>query len=222
MHSLSGFGWCSVNNLLTATDAVWEDYIKKAHPKHAKWRDTPFPLYDRLALLSGNSIANGQGALRLGVGASHAADSDASSGFGDSGDEEDVDGPGEQGAGINQASQNATTAPKRSASDPAASQPRKRVHQDNRRSSAGGMFAMASSIEKLGAAWATPTPGLQPSPVRIKEAIAAIEADEELDDDELVAVVALFSGEGGTRKADGYTAISRKPARTAYLRKLIE
>lgn len=218
MRGLSGFGWCAVRHIVTATDSVWDDYVK-AHPKHAKWRNTSFPLYDRLALLSGNSIANGKGVVRLGAGA---ADSDSSSSPGASEDEEETADAGEEDTANNLASQNATPAPKRTVSDPAVSQPRKKQRQDNRRSSAGGMFAMASSIEKLGAAWAAPSSSLQPSPVRVKAAIAAVEADEELDDDDLVAIVTLFSGEGGTRKADAYTAITRKGARTAYLRKLIE
>ncbi|KAI0042775.1 hypothetical protein FA95DRAFT_1454180, partial [Auriscalpium vulgare] len=50
LRDLSGFGWDSVNCIVTAPDSVWDTYIA-SHPKAAKWRKKTFPLFDEMAVL---------------------------------------------------------------------------------------------------------------------------------------------------------------------------
>ncbi|KAF5338309.1 hypothetical protein D9758_015762 [Tetrapyrgos nigripes] len=58
LRLLSGFGWCPIRHMVTATDEVWDQYItghRKAHP----FRTQPFPHYDAIAGIVGHSTATG-------------------------------------------------------------------------------------------------------------------------------------------------------------------
>ncbi|KAF5318979.1 hypothetical protein D9758_018530 [Tetrapyrgos nigripes] len=48
LRTLSGFGWDNVRNMVTATDQVWDAYIK-GHSKAGPFRNKPFPHYDDIA-----------------------------------------------------------------------------------------------------------------------------------------------------------------------------
>lgn len=62
--------------------------------------------------------------------------------------------------------------------------------------------------------------GIQPSPLRKKAAIKAVEDTEELSDTEMVDVVEMFRENTGV--ADSYLAIRKKSTRTAYLNKALQ
>ncbi|KAF8224604.1 hypothetical protein L208DRAFT_1215846, partial [Tricholoma matsutake] len=49
-HRFSGWGWVEDTHIVTATDGVWEAYIK-AHPTAGWWRDESFPLYNDISPL---------------------------------------------------------------------------------------------------------------------------------------------------------------------------
>ncbi|KAF5361456.1 hypothetical protein D9758_006189 [Tetrapyrgos nigripes] len=48
LRTLSRFGWDNVRNMVTATDQVWDAYIK-GHSKAGPFRNKPFPHYDDIA-----------------------------------------------------------------------------------------------------------------------------------------------------------------------------
>ncbi|XP_068645153.1 uncharacterized protein [Aristolochia californica] len=54
----SGFGWDATTHQLTACYSVWQDYIKE-NKDDENYRQLGCPLYDKLALVVGNSIAMG-------------------------------------------------------------------------------------------------------------------------------------------------------------------
>ncbi|XP_017225252.1 uncharacterized protein At2g29880-like [Daucus carota subsp. sativus] len=59
--STSGFGWNSENQLVTASRDVWAEYAK-SHVGVLKWRSTPFPFFDDLAIIFGKDRATGHNA----------------------------------------------------------------------------------------------------------------------------------------------------------------
>ncbi|KAJ7733225.1 hypothetical protein DFH07DRAFT_725645, partial [Mycena maculata] len=61
IHHTSGFGWDHGLKIPTAASDVWDAYITK-HPKAARWRRTPFPLYDEILYLVDGVVATGAGA----------------------------------------------------------------------------------------------------------------------------------------------------------------
>ncbi|KAJ7745907.1 hypothetical protein DFH07DRAFT_711778, partial [Mycena maculata] len=61
----SGFGWDDGLKIPTAASDVWDAYITK-HPKAARWRRTPFPLYDEILYLVDGVVATGAGAFHPG------------------------------------------------------------------------------------------------------------------------------------------------------------
>ncbi|KAJ7435461.1 hypothetical protein B0H11DRAFT_1642771, partial [Mycena galericulata] len=54
----SGFGWDAGLKMPTATAEVWDAYIAK-HRTAARWRTTPFPLYDDIQYLVEGVVATG-------------------------------------------------------------------------------------------------------------------------------------------------------------------
>ncbi|KAJ7017916.1 hypothetical protein C8F04DRAFT_978245, partial [Mycena alexandri] len=60
VRGASGFGWDNERKMPTATAAVWDAYIAVSA---AKWRSTPFPLYDEILELVDGTIATGAGAF---------------------------------------------------------------------------------------------------------------------------------------------------------------
>ncbi|KAJ7737174.1 hypothetical protein DFH07DRAFT_985750 [Mycena maculata] len=64
LRDASGFGWDNGLHMVTATDEVWDAYLK-SHPK-SKWRKTPFPLYNNILYLVKGIIATGAGAFQAG------------------------------------------------------------------------------------------------------------------------------------------------------------
>ncbi|XP_050385108.1 LOW QUALITY PROTEIN: uncharacterized protein At2g29880-like [Argentina anserina] len=61
----SGFGFDSNTKKFTASDEVWEDYIK-AHPTYSHFRYGSFPDYEDLELAIGNGVAVGKNSIGLG------------------------------------------------------------------------------------------------------------------------------------------------------------
>ncbi|XP_068655806.1 uncharacterized protein [Aristolochia californica] len=56
----SGFGWDATTQRVTAYHFVWQDYIKE-HKDAEKYRQQGCPLYEKLAMVVGNTIAVGSG-----------------------------------------------------------------------------------------------------------------------------------------------------------------
>ncbi|KAJ7362371.1 hypothetical protein DFH08DRAFT_1024478 [Mycena albidolilacea] len=65
LRDLSGFGWDDGLKMFTATDAVWDDLLKR-HPEHERWRTSSFSLYDDILHLVDGIIATGAGAFHAG------------------------------------------------------------------------------------------------------------------------------------------------------------
>ncbi|KAL8098071.1 hypothetical protein AgCh_031003 [Apium graveolens] len=59
--SISGFGWNSENQLVTASRDVWAEYAK-SHVGVLKWRTTPFAYFDDLTIVFGKDRATGHNA----------------------------------------------------------------------------------------------------------------------------------------------------------------
>ncbi|KAI9452920.1 Myb/SANT-like DNA-binding domain-containing protein [Lactarius psammicola] len=67
LRGLSGFGWDDAQQMVTASDEVWEDYLKvKEHHQHQKFQQKKFPLYDEIADLIDGTRATGANAFRAG------------------------------------------------------------------------------------------------------------------------------------------------------------
>ncbi|CAN1169914.1 hypothetical protein LINPERHAP2_LOCUS28674 [Linum perenne] len=62
LRGLSGAGWDDVQKAVDIKDTVYADYVVK-HPHCAKLNRVPFPLYDGLAYVFGNTRATGKGAV---------------------------------------------------------------------------------------------------------------------------------------------------------------
>ncbi|KAK0585796.1 hypothetical protein LWI29_034078 [Acer saccharum] len=72
MRNNSGFGWDPIGKKVTASDEVWEEYLK-SHPSHKKLRTECSVDYDDLQLVVGVGTATGNDSMALG-----ADDTDAS------------------------------------------------------------------------------------------------------------------------------------------------
>ncbi|XP_026393463.1 L10-interacting MYB domain-containing protein-like isoform X1 [Papaver somniferum] len=59
LRGQSGFGWDQSREIVTADDAVWDDYIKK-HPDVKCWRTKTLAHFDELAIIFGDNKANGR------------------------------------------------------------------------------------------------------------------------------------------------------------------
>ncbi|KAF8256442.1 Myb/SANT-like DNA-binding domain-containing protein [Lactarius quietus] len=67
LRGLSGFGWDDIEQKVTASDDVWEDYLKvKEHHDHQKFQHKKFPLFDEIADLVDGTRAMGTNAFRAG------------------------------------------------------------------------------------------------------------------------------------------------------------
>ncbi|KAF4617343.1 hypothetical protein D9613_006439 [Agrocybe pediades] len=65
LRNASGFGWDEGSNMVTASDSVWDTYLK-AHPASKKWKCTSFPLYDDMHFLVNGIVATGDSAFHPG------------------------------------------------------------------------------------------------------------------------------------------------------------
>ncbi|RWR94152.1 L10-interacting MYB domain-containing-like protein isoform X1 [Cinnamomum micranthum f. kanehirae] len=62
LMGLSGFGWDDATKRVTASDQVWDDYIK-AHPDYDYYRGRSVVNYEKFAIIYGDSIADGRDVL---------------------------------------------------------------------------------------------------------------------------------------------------------------
>ncbi|KAK0577100.1 hypothetical protein LWI29_027797 [Acer saccharum] len=63
-HSFA-FGWDSVTKKFTASDEVWEDYLK-LHPTHKNYRTYTFEDYKDMRIVIGNGTTVGRHSIGLG------------------------------------------------------------------------------------------------------------------------------------------------------------
>ncbi|ONH90570.1 hypothetical protein PRUPE_8G061600 [Prunus persica] len=66
MRNNFGFGWDPITNKFTASDEVWENYLK-SHPSHKNLQTESVANYDDLKIMVGGATATGNGSLALGV-----------------------------------------------------------------------------------------------------------------------------------------------------------
>ncbi|CAL2249708.1 unnamed protein product [Prunus armeniaca] len=66
MRNNSGFGWDPITKKFTASDEVWENYLK-SHPSHKNLQTESVANYDDLKIVVGGATATGNGSLALGV-----------------------------------------------------------------------------------------------------------------------------------------------------------
>ncbi|RWR92102.1 Myb/SANT-like domain-containing protein [Cinnamomum micranthum f. kanehirae] len=59
MLDLSGFGWDDTRKMVTAEPQVWKEYVA-AHPKAAHYKNKTFPDWASLAIIFGDSVADGR------------------------------------------------------------------------------------------------------------------------------------------------------------------
>ncbi|XXG77703.1 hypothetical protein AAC387_Pa08g1807 [Persea americana] len=59
MLDLSGFGWDDARKMVTAEPQVWKEYVA-AHPKAAHYKNKTFPDWASLAIIFGDSVADGR------------------------------------------------------------------------------------------------------------------------------------------------------------------
>ncbi|KAJ7734820.1 hypothetical protein B0H16DRAFT_1467373 [Mycena metata] len=221
VRGASGFGWDNERKMPTATGAVWDAYIAK-HKGAAKWRSTPFPLYDEILELVDGTIATGAGAFHPALGTQ---DSDA-------------DGEDEQSQTQTQ-TQNFVTPPRRSPRRPAASTPgdlqssspiqpnrrkgpkraasgspeRSTTRKTRKRNSevisgvAEALDRVAASLQVVG------------SPEVCKKAIQLMEDDGDFSENEGANIMMLFVEK--TAYASAYLAARNKERRTAFLTRLL-
>ncbi|KAF7965578.1 hypothetical protein HWV62_42846 [Athelia sp. TMB] len=224
----SGFGWDDGLKITTATEDVWETYLK-AHPNATPYKTKGFPLYDELQLIVDGVVATGSNVFRAG-GASSV--SRAVSIIFDTVDEEAVPTGGATDSGNN-------TEPLNDSSDddgraektPARRTSKKRSALDMTPSlsaSAGkrcrsgatgvdGVFSLAGAIDLLAQNFA---PNVGPtSPQRRQAAITLLDEDDDLSENEQVRAIHLFSRH--TAIADSYTSIKKKAVRTRYIQQEI-
>ncbi|KAK0573121.1 hypothetical protein LWI29_003276 [Acer saccharum] len=67
MRHSSGFGWDPITKKFTASDEVWEDYLK-SHPTHKNYRTDTFVDYEDMRIAIGNGTAVGKHSIGLGDG----------------------------------------------------------------------------------------------------------------------------------------------------------
>ncbi|XP_018460167.1 uncharacterized protein At2g29880 [Raphanus sativus] len=63
----SGFGWDPLTKKITASNEVWNDYLK-THPKHKNLRSDTFEFFEDLQIIFGQGVATGKNAVGLGDG----------------------------------------------------------------------------------------------------------------------------------------------------------
>ncbi|KAJ7020363.1 hypothetical protein C8F04DRAFT_1318418, partial [Mycena alexandri] len=202
VRGASGFGWDNERKMPTATAAVWDAYIAVSA---AKWRSTPFPLYDEILELVDGTIATGAGAFHPALGTQ---DSDA-------------DGEDEQSQTQTQ-TQNFVTPPRRSPRRPAASTPgdlqSSSPIQPNRRK--GPKRAASGSPERSTTRKTRKRNSeVVGSPEVCKKAIQLMEDDGDFSENEGANIMMLFVEK--TAYASAYLAARNKERRTAFLTRLL-
>ncbi|KAK0590713.1 hypothetical protein LWI29_030736 [Acer saccharum] len=65
MRHSSGFGWDPITRRFTASEEVWEDYLK-SHPKERHFCTEHYVDYDDLRVVIGNVTASGRNSIGLG------------------------------------------------------------------------------------------------------------------------------------------------------------
>ncbi|KAJ7462980.1 hypothetical protein FB451DRAFT_1266486 [Mycena latifolia] len=71
LHELSGFGWNEGLKLVTASDEIWQAYLRGEwcmlkHPKSKRWWKSTFPLYNDIAYLVDGIVTTGAAAFHAG------------------------------------------------------------------------------------------------------------------------------------------------------------
>jgi len=238
LRNASGFGWDDGTKKVQASDSVWEAYLK-SHPKAARWRVAPFPLYDEMHYLVNGIVATGADVF-------HPGQTPAPS---EGGSDAGVNGPDNPGAipattsttilddsaadKIMDEDLESTTTPA-STSVPSVSRKRVRADSESLSSDVSGSLkrprgrrhtTQATSISGVGDALvqmaaALSAGGEQGTPLRRKKALKLVSEDGEYSSDEEDMINYLFCDD--IRAADTYLGIVKKEKRVNFIRKHLE
>ncbi|KAJ3979342.1 Myb/SANT-like DNA-binding domain-containing protein, partial [Lentinula detonsa] len=202
--SVSGFGWDAERGMATATNSVWEDLLKKK-PKLKCWKKKCFPYYNQIFDLVEGQVATGATAFFPGESVSTSISPSASQ------------TPAQQSwSATSSMSSVPSTLRKRSAiTRDSNDRPLKRAHGRKPTQSDAG-FEMAEAVRDL--ARSAMGDGSDPSvlsPARKTRAIACLEQDDQLSDNEMIDAFKLIRRE--TSVADTYLAIGSIARRTRFI-----
>ncbi|KZO89530.1 hypothetical protein CALVIDRAFT_532021 [Calocera viscosa TUFC12733] len=220
MRSLSGFGWVEETQMVYAKDeSIWAEYLK-AHPEAQRFRNKPFPLYDKLTVLCESIIARGNKVVQIqrtsqkGVVKPKDAEVEAAQpdvleevehADDEEDDEEDEEDEEDEAAPVSQ------KARKRAPSHTPI--PRKQA----RLSGAHGLLAVADAVCELSEAMteAPSVPNNDGSPIQHKRAIRMLENEPDFSDEERLTAIDLFIR--NRRLGDSYLAFSKPALRSRWL-----
>ncbi|PPR06309.1 hypothetical protein CVT24_001089 [Panaeolus cyanescens] len=177
---LSGFGWDSERNMVTASESVWEA-LQTSHPKLFQWKKKGFSLYDDMDGLIRGSSATGGGSFQPGTDMPMVEDFEESS----ESEEENINSSSQPSQDIVPATPVAISHRKRSAVESVSSDSlsAKRARGRNGKESAGhAIKEVASSLRAIGDAFTASSSSSTPH--RRRKAAEIIQEDGDLSGDE--------------------------------------
>ncbi|KAJ6527228.1 hypothetical protein DFH09DRAFT_1328195 [Mycena vulgaris] len=226
VREASGFGWDNGLKMATATESVWDPYLTR-DPNAARWRNTPFPLYDEILYLVDGIVATGAGAFHPSARVASQTQTDT----------EDSQVPSGGSMGLGSQSQVLETPPccsprriparnimtpdnddligsspikpcKRGASSsPSTTKKKRPCNADAATSVAAALERVAASLNVVG------------SPEVCERVIHMMEDDGDFSDNEQAEVMALFAENSGVAKA--YVSSRKKATRTTFARRML-
>ncbi|KAK7017748.1 hypothetical protein R3P38DRAFT_3320499 [Favolaschia claudopus] len=225
LRDLSGFGWDDGLKMVTATDGVWADLLKR-HPEHERWRSTPFPLYDSILELVEGVVATGVGAFHAGPSTAPPASSNVDNELPPPQTPQGKDNDGD----IVMTPPNADVDNDLIASSPIRPRTRKRAASSSpttststtvkksRNRNAGAVNQVAIAMQSV--ASALTTDGSPHGRMR-QAAVKMMQDDGEFSSDEESTVMLLLSRDKDASISSTFLAAEPKSRRTAFLRKVL-
>ncbi|KNE94232.1 hypothetical protein PSTG_12460 [Puccinia striiformis f. sp. tritici PST-78] len=202
-NDASGFGWNEQHNMVTASEEVWEAFLR-SHPAARRFKNTPFPEYNNLFVVFGGHAA--RGALRRGSNVEGEGNLDIS---------EETMGPNAPNGGSGDDENERSGAEATTSGSPQAGVRPRRKHC----LSSGDRFE--NSINRLIAAFASTAQSVPEVSSRVELAMAKFQ-DLFADGLSLEELVAGFSILESESKANTFMAIRNEVHAMAWIRRQIE